>query len=206
MLYNDKKFIYFLYGMDYTCLQSIEEIFQDGLLNLESNNLDNFAIRVDNKEDLLQNINEYRDYCSNVLIIKIPREYIEVENNKVAPLPIWKILELYKRKYYLVNSLIYGVYQLKTNTVIYNSNYCPVYDPNGLHYDFGEQTLPLFKKETMDKYHFMNNRPYGLFEELYEMDTQNKTFDASIEYYNSYFNIPKQDNNRVRALKPNLVA
>ena len=203
MLNNDKEFIYFLYGLDYSCRQTILEIFSKGLYSEYGHSLDLMCEMVNKKDELYSAINEY--YCENVLIIKIPKVCCD-GLNYALPLPMWRVEGNHRtcnNEYYLTSNLIYGVYNKNKNKTILNHNYSTTYNPNGLQYDYSLQTLPLFTQGNLKMYRFMNERSLYYYNELLERDKNNHTFDVSINYYNNYFK-NQQNNVKPKVLRKDL--
>lgn len=190
---NNKEVLTYFYGYNNQDQSFIDEVFVNGLSNHKGASLITFAWQIKDENKSIEEQAKNFGY-NNVLIIKIPKNYIfpKIVDKKLKeiPWPIWKskdsINEDNNHEATLINNLIYGVYSKKNNTIIENPNYNFLYDPSGLIFD-GEQ-INYFAKNFLFKWHlFSLYRNRFSYEDMKKIDQNKHIWDDSIKQYNNYF-------------------
>lgn len=189
---DNKDYIYFFYGIDLNDKSQIYDIFSNGLISdkgtdinsvLSENDVSNSQFNIKAKE-------YSKEHGNAVFVVRIPKYCLapRVENGRIQqmPLPIWKPID--EEKYEIPSSLVYGVYLDKNESFVFNTTYSPAYDPTGLQYD-DRQIKYLEEKGITDTYEFAKRRKGKSFEELTEIDNNEKNWDNFMTKYRNHFGI-----------------
>ena len=155
-------------------------------------------IMYENQENLL------KKYCgikgNAVFIIKIPKYYLtpRISSNgqlMQIPLPIWRtVIDKYRNEIsHLSPELVYGVYISDNDSLLFNSNYSKVHDPNGLKFD-NQQIDYLAINGLVSWNDFAASRRSKSYEELKRYDFDNNTWSETIQQYKNHFGINQLKN------------
>ena len=192
---EQQQYIYLLHGTSDESPETLEDIFNNGLISYSGNSMYSTMTPITHKqikefglEDIIKNytIGEFK----TTFLIKVPVNYmasvIHRGGNIYFPLPVWKQEE--QKDYYgrdisrFTPHLIQGAYNVTTNTFITNTNYTPAFDPSGYQYS-EEQIRNLGNLGKMDWYNYAKERNKFTFKQLYDVDKQRETFDNLVQQY-----------------------
>ena len=192
-----------LLNMEYyfhTGNEDIKEVFQNGIRSRFGRNghngfcsLTSTFYRVDGEmceyNNLCDCVRSYgaatsSSYGKHVFIIKIPSMYrgqMAKDGTMYPPLPTHKMINYESGDCIIIPEIIYGVYDIGSNTLYKNPKYNPKYNPNGLVYD--QETADKVEYSNQQLYSFMNKRKAIPFDQLKMMDEREGTFDQVCSYY-----------------------
>lgn len=197
---NNTEYLYYMHGTNQKSNTEIHDYFKNGLLNYRGQHAHStmYPVRQSDTNNLGKTIQKYAQEHNFdiVFIIRIPKRYMfpQIQNGTIMqyPMPIWKDTgnkDAYDREiYYLIPQLIHGVYRKKDDSIKFNDNYCPIYDPSGLKYS-DEQIEYLLTNSCIDWYNFAINRKNSSYEQLRNYDLQNNIWKHAIEFYNNSLGI-----------------
>lgn len=131
-----------------------------------------------------------------VFVLKIPykyRGYKTANGDLYPPMPTHKLIDYSTGDSFIIPELIYGMYDTSTDKFYKNPYYNPNYNPNGLVYDqeVAQKFRDFFPGDpALDWYNFMESRQQIPYNQLKEIDEQQKTFADICSYYGIIYNPP----------------
>jgi len=195
---DKQKYLYFLHGTKDESLETLEDIFNNGLKSYRGNSL-NSTMTPLSKElqevgltDLIKNYTSQHDFKSTY-VIKIPIQYmaqvVHRDGRVDTPLPFWKDSgnrDVHGRKTAVFTPhLIQGVYNENIGFVT-NTNYSPIFNPNGLQYS-DEQIAHFGAQGWAEWSDYAMTRNKASFDTLLKHDENRGTFDKAIEEYKQIY-------------------
>ncbi len=184
---SDKNYVYYIHGTNNTDIDN--EIFTNGLRSRYGTDMASTMMQIDLKNTNM-NLDEYvKNYCNNhnyekCYIIKIPKKYMGYNANDI-PVPIYKVTND-RTITYLTPSLIVGSYDNVTKKVVANTNYNPVFNPNGLHYSM-QQIEGLMSSQNFKWYEYAVNRKKANYEELIKYDKKFNNWEKIMDNYSKEY-------------------
>ena len=138
-------------------------------------------------ESIMQSYSQLEDFNS-VFLIKIPKEYLSCmphrDGSVDIPMPLWK--NTGNGSSVFCPHLIQGVYNKNINQGITNTNFCPIYNPNGMAYSW-EQFNVFAGYDRTDLMSEYKQRQLTSFVQQYASDNARGTFNQVVRYYQSKF-------------------
>lgn len=193
---NNIEYAYFLHGTANQSPETLEDIFNNGLilegdtsLSLHSTlaPISDEDIKKQGLESIMQSYSQLEDFNS-VFLIKIPKEYLSCmphrDGSVDIPMPLWK--NTGNGSSVFCPHLIQGVYNKNINQGITNTNFCPIYNPNGMAYSW-EQFNVFASYDRTDLMSEYKQRQLTSFVQQYASDNARGTFNQVVRYYQSKF-------------------
>ena len=203
---NEVEYEYYLHGTSDDSPETLESIFNTGLrldgdvsLRLESTL---FHINAEDLNNIGLNdiIKKYAqsEAFNSVFVVKIPKDYLSSrvhrDGTKDMPIPLFRTDG--NGNSVLTANLVQGVYNKRMNLSITNSNFYPLYNPNGMAYSHEQfnEFASNDRYDLVDEYKKRQLTPYYV---QYKNDVSNNAFAEATQHYQNKFqglNIPQKFN------------